>query len=843
MKIQALSYRIHQDGHIDHWLAAGPAVVAVAGRPDEDVPDVDAQRRLQPDYLAHFKRPVEWKIPLMVGGQAYPWRYVRCGADHALDLSDWTARPQWQRLWLYAEIRQARRGPVRICIKTAGTISLWLDRQCIEPSSQPDTGAAGTYRFECTVRQGRVHLFICHEQLYFGLSESRIAVTWLDPEADTPRITLPTTVNPERRLGLEELIDAAYVAQRVCGPQEPIIVRWPSWLDNRQAILGLNLQRFRGPAYMEVMHMQAHAGASYEMQTGLNLAAGHYQVRIRPWLAEYYEENQRVAKVIDVHLAGAEFMQTPEWMPVQRRQACLHMMARHPESLYSVLAQMMVQPGDVDRERLRSVMYAAERGAADAEMAVLCLILMAQGLRRQPLHMAEDLLAALDTCLVHWQPSGLPQTIGQAFLVSVCKLLVGWGRPETRFGQFGHRTGVEIRQDEGLSVRRQILWWMARGWGGCDSESALDRMLLACACLQAVCDGDELSDLATLLMDKILFTLTLNSWRGVYGAASTEADTQSLLDARLGALAAVAFLGWGLGMPQVQTATGLAMMQAGYEVPGVIRDLGLFVPEELWSRERHAVQTGLAGTAQMAEMQRWTYRTPDFMLSSLQDCQPGVAGHREHVWQATLGVSARVHVNHPGHTSEHEAVPRNFWRGNAILPRVAQWQELLIAIHRSGAGTGLGYTHAHFPVHAFCEHAIHAQWAFARKEDGYLALFAANGLEWITHGPGAYREVRSYGQENVWICCLGRRSWDGTFESFQARVQASVSVQALDVTCTSRSGACIQYGWARDLCVDGTVTSQRGDLHYDSPFCQTSFPASSMVIGGVDERALDLSFA
>ena len=55
----------------------------------------------------------------------------------------------------------------------------------------------------------------------------------------------------------------------------------------------------------------------------------------------------------------------------------------------------------------------------------------------------------------------------------------------------------------------------------------------------------------------------------------------------------------------------------------------------------------------------------------------------------------------------------------------------------------LGFTHAYFPARVFDEHAFQGGWAFARTGDGYLALTAARGFEFITTGPTAYRELRS----------------------------------------------------------------------------------------------------
>jgi hypothetical protein len=127
------------------------------------------------------------------------------------------------------------------------------------------------------------------------------------------------------------------------------------------------------------------------------------------------------------------------------------------------------------------------------------------------------------------------------------------------------------------------------------------------------------------------------------------------------------------------------------------------------------------------------------MLCSAQDYRPGEPGYQQHIWQATLGPDAVVFVTHPPCLGEDGSHRPGAWHGNLSLPRVAQWRDVLIAVHNLPADDWLGFTHGYFPTGAFDEHTIHDGWAFARKGDGYLALAAAQGVEFITHGNNAYR--------------------------------------------------------------------------------------------------------
>ena len=58
----------------------------------------------------------------------------------------------------------------------------------------------------------------------------------------------------------------------------------------------------------------------------------------------------------------------------------------------------------------------------------------------------------------------------------------------------------------------------------------------------------------------------------------------------------------------------------------------------------------------------------------------------------------------------------------------------------------LGFTHAYFPTAEFDEYAVRGNTAFARKDNGYVALTASQGLELVKQGRTAFRELRSYGR-------------------------------------------------------------------------------------------------
>ena len=197
---------------------------------------------------------------------------------------------------------------------------------------------------------------------------------------------------------------------------------------------------------------------------------------------------------------------------------------------------------------------------------------------------------------------------------------------------------------------------------------------------------------------------------------------------------------------------------------------------------------------------------PDFMLCSAQDYNPGKAGYQQHIWQATLGTDAVVFTSHPPCVSEEGSHRPNFWHGNVILPRVAQWKDTLFAVYQLPEDDWMGFTHAYFPQSAFDECVINNVWAFARKGDGYLAISAAQGITQTRTGNSAFHELRSYGHNNIWICQMGRATQDGTFAEFQAKVTAlPIGFAGAAVQMQNLRGQQIEFGWTGNLIVNGSV--------------------------------------
>jgi len=246
------------------------------------------------------------------------------------------------------------------------------------------------------------------------------------------------------------------------------------------------------------------------------------------------------------------------------------------------------------------------------------------------------------------------------------------------------------------------------------------------------------------------------------------------------------------------------------------------------------------------EVNIYTYRTPDYMLSSAQDYRKGYGGDQQHIWQATLGPNAVCFTTHP---ARQKVRSPGYWTGSGSLPRVAQIKNVALALYNISTRGGLyvthrlTFTHAWLPRDQFDEVVERDGWIFARRRDGYLALRSQHPYSWQTgEGDDKGREIIVPGKRNVWICELGRRAVDGEFSEFVERIcQAQLSFGRLSVSYHSPSQGHLKFGWRGPLRQDGRAVPLGDYPRYDNPYSRADFPPEKITLRH-DDHWLELDW-
>lgn len=238
-----------------------------------------------------------------------------------------------------------------------------------------------------------------------------------------------------------------------------------------------------------------------------------------------------------------------------------------------------------------------------------------------------------------------------------------------------------------------------------------------------------------------------------------------------------------------------------------------------------------ANGAIMSEVNKITYRTPDYMLANAQDYRAGEKGYQQHIWQATLSPYAVVFATNPDAMSEDDNRRPSYWASNGRFPRTAQFDNVLIALHDIPRHPSpsifearhYAFTHAYFPKWAFDEVVEQDGWIFGRVGDGYIGLYSDQPYEWQTEGPDADQEVIALGRQNVWVVQMGRAAVDGPFADFiEAVTSAPLTIEGLHVAYESPSSGQFTYGWDAPFTRNGAEISLRDYPRFDNPYTRSA---------------------
>lgn len=241
------------------------------------------------------------------------------------------------------------------------------------------------------------------------------------------------------------------------------------------------------------------------------------------------------------------------------------------------------------------------------------------------------------------------------------------------------------------------------------------------------------------------------------------------------------------------------------------------------------------------EVNIYTYRTPDYMLSTAQDYRVGYGGDQHAIWQATLGPNAVCFTTHP---AQYEGETPNYWTGEGWLPRVAQHENVAIIVYNAEDKPGLYYpqtldfTHAWLPQDQFDEFVEEGGWFFARTGDGYLAFRSQHPYTWQTQpGEDQNRELIVPGRQNIYICEMGRQSQYGSFADFrQAIVAADLEFGPLQVAYDSPSQGLLEFGWTGDLTLTGATVNLGEYPRYGNPYVYAAFPSETITVSHLTNR-------
>ncbi len=837
MTISYLDYALEND-YVHNWLVVGPRATRVA----------DLERFIGADYKVQIAKAyyeAESGITQMpaetesakIGEFEANWGYVRCQDDHFVDLSRFYHICHHLTSWAYTQLVIPSDRAVTCILTTNGPADVWINKVHVHRQEHFHHQVPHRVPFQAALVTGVNEILVRFEEV--AARECPYAMALQVQGASDATVRLPTTIeNAAYRQVVETALYAAHLRRDVFVYDDEIKVYWPN--DFPQTVpVTIRVQSPEGRIYAEG-NKEAKAGAVAIMGNAYQFQDGAYDLVLMPRPQDYYHARMRIDRKLHCWVTRNRFSAAPYGDEASRRQEALVDAAQREENVFCEIAKMTLGGwASVDRDVILKTIQGIDerRDCSDFFMVGLLGMLTRHGDNPSFPAEAEEPLHKCILNFKYWSDEPGSDSMwywseNHSILFHACEVLAGQLFPDRVFSNNGETGQAHRRKGE----ERALAWLRDRATNGFkewDSNCYFEEDVLALTHLASLAEDDDVVQMATVVLDKMFFTMAVNSFRGVFGSTHGRTYTPHIKSGYNEATSGISRILWGMGTFNSRLMGTVSLAASDYSLPPLIAGIAADRPAELWSRERHtgSAEDFWTSGESWPDVNKVTYKTPDYALCSSQDYFPGRKGCQQHIWQATFGQDAVVFVTHPTCSSEDGSHRPSFWHGNETLPRVAQWRDVLVAVHNFDKDDWMGFTHAFFPAFAFDIFELDGGWAFGRKADGYIALTAARGLNWMTTGENAYRELRSPGHENVWVCQMGRREVDGKYDEFKNKVLAMpVKFEPTAVKLHSLRGDDIDFGWQGLFLVNGQVQPLAGFKHYENPYCTVELGAPDMEI-------------
>jgi len=342
----------------------------------------------------------------------------------------------------------------------------------------------------------------------------------------------------------------------------------------------------------------------------------------------------------------------------------------------------------------------------------------------------------------------------------------------------------------------------------------------------AIYEDGKLRQMAGAVLDYMLFNLAADSLQGVLGTTHGRSYGIYIKYPDFEGTSATCWLAFGVGSLTKGTS-GMApvcLASSAYTPPKILADMATDNQAIISSKVRQGV---LRGTIQHANF--CVYRTPDYLISGLQDHRKGEYESSTHVAQVTLQNKVVIFWSCPHTSGEGSGLRPDYWSGHTTLPRVIQHRNVMSLTWRLSEFAWM--THCWFEQERFDEMRFEGKWAFARVNRGYVGIYSQNGMAVGDQGQYAGRELVCGAAENTWLVECGREADWGSFEAFvEALKSASIEVHDGAIAYDSPSIGRFVTGWDVVPTVDGEPIQLHGYPLVDSSWAHADFGSGELTL-------------
>ncbi|WP_420114153.1 hypothetical protein, partial [Pseudactinotalea sp.] len=343
----------------------------------------------------------------------------------------------------------------------------------------------------------------------------------------------------------------------------------------------------------------------------------------------------------------------------------------------------------------------------------------------------------------------------------------------------------------------------------------------------AIDEEYKLKQMTASVLDYMAFILAADTYRGIFGTTHGRSYTRYIKHPGMESTSAACWLWYGEGTLVRQTRGVMAPVTLGsgdYWPPPILHEIAADTSSVVESKQRQGLMRSGEQSANFS-----VFRTPDFLMSGLQDHRKGEYDSAIHAAQVTLPNEAVVFWSCPQTTGEGSGLRPDYWSGNTTLPRVIHYRNVMSLTWQPS--TYAWMTHCFFERSRFDEIRERGNWVFGRSSDGYIGIYSQHGMSWGRDGQYAGRELICTTLPNTWIVECGRREDWGSFDGFVDALQDAPIETAGDVlTYRSPSLGEFRTGWSVEPSIDGGVIELRDYPMVESPWASAAFGSGELTV-------------
>ena len=348
-----------------------------------------------------------------------------------------------------------------------------------------------------------------------------------------------------------------------------------------------------------------------------------------------------------------------------------------------------------------------------------------------------------------------------ALCFHTAQFLAGELYPEEIFENSGYNGTQQVRRAKYL-----ITEWMEKflehGYNEWNSPCYIPVDMLAYLSLRELAEDKEVKQLADKALDYTCEILAENSFHGFLAGACGRIYTKEILaDRNMGTNSPMWIL-WGEGCLNAHQSPALFLALSDYRPPEGLKTIAC------WNKKLPYIKERRQGNLQVPTM---ILKTADYSMASCLTPRTGGPGSQELLMNVFLEDGRlRVWINHPGERKIFGIRRPGYFNGNGLTPLVSQRKNVAVLSY--------GFREKLLPVveadftKAFCdlslcdEAVVRENWAFVRKGEAYLAIYAQNGLQVSQNPPLREKELISPGIRNNWLIKVSNEREAVSFEKF-----------------------------------------------------------------------------